>query len=64
VKVYSKEVAARIEEQSQRLDALAATLKTINGMTQLAQQQMSVLTKHIAELKALPPPTENGGDAE
>jgi hypothetical protein len=50
--LYRKAVAARIEEQS-RLEALEST-------AQLAVQQIAVLTKLIAGLKALPAPTENG----
>ena len=62
--LYAKQVAARIEEQGKRMEALESTLKTVNGMAQLAQQQLGVLTKQMAEMKALPTPNENGGEFE
>lgn len=62
--LYGKEVAARIDEQSKRFDALESTVKTMNGMAQLALQQMTVLSKQLAEMKALPAPDENGENSD
>jgi len=56
-------VASRIEEQAQRFEALESTVKTLNGMAQLAMQQISVLNKELTSLKALPAPSDDGSDS-
>jgi len=61
--LYAKEVASRIEEQAQRFEALESTVKTLNGMAQLAMQQISVLNKELTSLKALPAPSDDGSDS-
>lgn len=62
--LYQQQVAARVEEQQSRLEALEGTVKTLNQMGQLAAQQIHVLTTQIKELRSLPSPHEENGDAE
>jgi len=66
VGICAKEVAARIDEQQQRIQAFGQTVKTMNGFAQLSAQQahqIMLMNKEIAELRALTG-KDNGEEAE
>jgi len=48
---WNAKVADRLTEQQQRLEALETTIKTINGMAQLAVQQVARVRNEAEELK-------------
>ena len=47
------------DDLRREFEALKSAIETMNGMAQLAVQQVSVLKKEIAELKALAVRSEN-----
>src|SRR4030095_1860172 len=76
--ILGENVIVQIEEQSARIDGLESTVKTMNGMAQLAVQQMTamreenahlkqrmgILNKQIEAMRALMPPEQNGEASE